>query len=224
MRFKNCPYLIYFHFYNFLTSFVKFAVKSFTDMDKYSGEEIINAFLHSNSKIIQDLYKSLYPMIRKFVLTNSGEESDIHDLVSESVYRFILTIQTNENFKLSCSFNTYIYSISRNIWLSKLKKNKIEVLYDTSTIDANVIDTHDIEEIIKDSKKYSLYLRHFSKISELCQKVIQMFLDKMSLAEIAKITGVTEDSAKQRNYDCKKKLIRSIMEDDEFSEIALNIY
>lgn len=195
-------------------------------MDKYSGEEIINAFLNSNSKIIKEVYNSLYPMVRKLVLTNSGKESDINDIVSETVLRFILNIQKNETFKLSCSFRTYIYSVSKNIWMSKLKvkRYKIEIFYDTITLEDNTIELYDLEEIAKDSKKYSLYLKHFAKISVLCQKVIQMFLDKMPLSEIAQTTGVTEDYAKQRNYECKKRLIKKIMDDADFSEIALNIY
>ena len=194
-------------------------------MDKYSGEEIINAFRTSNSKVIKDIYVIHHPMIRKLVLTNNGIEADIEDLLSDAITVFVLNIQKDKKFVLTCTFSTYIYSVCRKLWLNKIRnrKNNSEILYDTNTISENIIDDYDIDELITDSKKYLLYLKHFSKISELCQKVIQMFLDKISIAEIAIKTGVSEISAKQRNYDCKKKLISNIMDDAEFGELALNL-
>ena len=161
-------------------------------------------------------------MIRKLVISYKGNINEIEDLLGDALIAFLVKLEQDKEFKLTCSFSTFIYSICRNLLEYKLRHKNLysEKLYDTNTFGENIIDDYDIDLFINDSKKYRLYLYHFSKITELCQKIIQMFLDKMSIAEIAVTTGVTENSAKQRNYDCKNKLVAKIMNDPEFEEIA----
>lgn len=194
-------------------------------MENYSNDEIIKAFRDSDSKVLKNIYTIHYPTIRKLVLSNNGNVSEVEDLLSDALTAFLIKLNEDEAFVLTCSFSTFIYTICQNMWLNKLrfKKNYQEILCDTNKYSNTLAEELDIEEFIKDTKKHILYLRHFSKISELCQKVIQMFLDKISLSQIAIITGVTEGYAKSRNYYCKKILINNIMSDVEFKEISYNL-
>jgi RNA polymerase sigma factor (sigma-70 family) len=192
-------------------------------MSKYSSEEIINAFRNSNSKILEDLYVYCFPSIRKLILLNKGRLNDAEDIFADAMTLCFLKIRDNPDFTLNCAFETYIYSICRHMWIDKLKyqKNYKEVFYDTNALCNMLIDDFDIEEFIRDNKRHFLYLKHFAGISSLCQKVIQMFLNKMSLALIAKETGVTENFAKKRNYECKKSLIKKIYADSEYNDTKI---
>jgi RNA polymerase sigma factor (sigma-70 family) len=191
-------------------------------MHQYSTEEVINAFRTTDSKILEQIYIHSFPTIRKLILLNKGSASDAEDIFADAMTLCFIKVRDDAGFKLTCSFDTYIYSICRNIWLNKLKheKNYKEVFYDTNTLCAELADDYDLEAVNRNHQKHFLFLKHFAGISSVCQKVIRMFLDKISLAEIAKETGVTEKFAKKRNYECKKVLINRIMADTEYKNIV----
>ncbi|OFX59186.1 MAG: hypothetical protein A2046_02735 [Bacteroidetes bacterium GWA2_30_7] len=189
-------------------------------MEKYSNEQILDAFKTSESKILNDLYIIYYPMVRKLVKTNKGNDIDAQDLLSDALMAFMINYDINK-INLVCPFKTFIFAICSNIWANKIRHRRShpeELFYIDKYYDESIIDS-EIAGITQCSKKYLLYLKHFSKISELCQKILGMFLDQISLEQIAKETGVTEKYVRFRKFRCKKTLVDNIMSDSEFDEI-----
>ena len=61
------------------------------------------------------MYKEFFPSIRYLIKTNAGLEEDAEDIFQEALY-IILKKISEEDFELSSSFLTYLYSISKNLF------------------------------------------------------------------------------------------------------------
>lgn len=69
------------------------------------------------------------------------------------------------------------------------------------------------------NEQYKLYQIHFKRLSKDCQKILQLFLKKVSLTEIADEMGIDSmQFMKRKKYKCKEQLIRYIKSDPNFNE------
>ena len=69
---------------------------------------------------------------------------------------------------------------------------------------------HEVEQ----NERYTLYRKKFARLGADCQKLLGLFLDKVSMAEIMTRMGFGSVSyTKKRKFYCKKKLIELIEKD-----------
>ena len=85
-----------------------------------------------------------------------------------------------------------------------------------------IIETEEaglMEDILL-NEQYRLYRKHFRKLGKDCQKVLEMYFDKVSMAEIARRMGfASEGYAKKRKFKCKEKLIQLIKAVPSFKDL-----
>lgn len=189
-------------------------------MTKYSVEEILEGIRRNDFKVMQFIYKTFYTYVKYFIISNSGNEDDVKDIFQEALI-IIFRKLTEECLEISCTFKTYLYSVCRLLWLKQLKKRKMkgEVSIDNEEFIELSDETRDLSE---QTEKYKLYQKYFKKLSEDCQKVLTMSLEKTSLKKIAEVMGYkSEKYAKKRKYLCKEKLVNEIKKDPTFKELTL---
>ena len=74
--------------------------------------------------------------------------------------------------------------------------------------------------MVEKNEKYGLYQKHFNTLSTDCQKLLQLFFEKVPLKEIAGLMGYkSEKYAKKRKFKCKELLVNRIKQDTEFKKI-----
>jgi RNA polymerase sigma factor (sigma-70 family) len=157
------------------------------------------------------------------VSSNNGNEEDAEDLFQDSLLVIYKKIKANE-LELTCSFRTYLYSVSRNLWLQKLsKKMQMEDVFADSE-GYFVFDEHEISERNEaEIEKLRLYQQHFLTLSNDCQKVLILFMKKMSSKAIAQEMGFkNEKYAKTRKYLCKEELKKRIINDPKCQKFLSN--
>ena len=180
-------------------------------MANYSNEELLRGILRNNNLVLRHIYKSYYHKINAFVCHNSGDEDDANDIFQEAIIVIYRKIKDNTLQLDNCAFETYLYSVCRYLWLKHLEK---ESIYDD-----------DLDEVIRKNERYKLFQDHFQKLGKDCQKILQLFFDKVPLKQIADIMGLTSESyAKKRKHQCKEYLVRSIKQDTEYKNIIENGY
>jgi len=183
-------------------------------MIHYSDEAIIEGLRLRSDYIIKYIYQELFPMILFLVTKNNGSEEDAEDVFQDSLIIVFKKIKANE-FDLSCSFRTYLYSVSRNLWLQKLSKRK-QFSREFSDVETYITMTdYALSEKNQDEmEKFRLYQQHFLTLNDDCQKVLMLFMKKVSLRDIAIEMGYkTEKYAKTRKYLCKEELKKRIIND-----------
>jgi RNA polymerase sigma factor (sigma-70 family) len=189
-------------------------------MIRYSDEAIIEGLRLRKENIIKFVYREFFTMTRHLIINNSGTDQDAEDVFQDAlviVYKRIII----DELSLNSSLKTFFYSVCRNIWLQRLSKLKEQnhEFVDFESITA--IPEPSIEEIQNiENAKHKLYQTHFLNLSEDCQKVLQLFLKKISLREIASIMGYkTENYAKVRKYNCKEELKTRILNDPNYLKL-----
>jgi len=188
----------------------------------YADEAIIAGLKAKDITIIKYIYKQFLQQIRGLISTNSGTQMDTEDVFQDAlviIYQKIFS----ENLKLTCSFKTYLYSVCRHLWLQKL--NKREFSYDFKDLvnpdECQYLNT--LDEQLEEFEKYRLYQQHFLKLKQDDQKLLRLFINKISLKQIAHIMGYkSEKYAKVRKYICKEKLKNLILNDPQYLLIYQN--
>lgn len=177
---------------------------------------LINGFLENNSLILSKVYEESFPMIEKMVLNSGGITEQAEDVFQEAMivaYRKILS----GKFELRCKLSTYLYAVSKRIWVQEKRRNKrIHVAIDENT---------DMVEEPSQSEKHTLELleiidRHFAQLSPDCQKILRMHFNRVNIYDIQRTMGYDSSHyAMDRKYRCKKSLIKRIVNDPKFNSI-----
>lgn len=192
-------------------------------MANYTNEELLHGILRNDNLILQYIYKNFFYKISYFIKKNSGDDDDANDIFQEAIIIIYRKLKAND-LVLDCSFETYLYSVCRFLWLKQLEKRKTEKekIQDNHEFNADIYDNA-FESTVDMNEKYRLYQKHFKNLGTDCQKVLQMFFDKVPLKQIAQVMGFqSEKYAKKRKYKCKEYLVKSIKQDIEYKKILEN--
>lgn len=189
-------------------------------MIDYSNLELLNGIRRNDTIVLQYIYKNFYSKINFFIKKNSGDDDDANDVFQEAIIIIFRKLK-NDDLVLDCSFETYLYSVCRFLWLKQLEKRKLEKekIKDNHEYNEDIYDD-DLEKVVDLNERYRLYQKHFSNLGKDCQKVLQLYIDKVPLKNIAQIMGFkSEKYAKKRKFKCKDYLVKSIKQDLEYKKI-----
>lgn len=188
-------------------------------MHHYSEKDILDGIYNGDKDVLRYVYGEYYPTIQVLIFRNSGKDEDAEDIFQDTLMIIYQKVKNND-LKLECSFKTYFYSISRNLWLQKLDKNKISG--NPYTDIENFIELSDefmYEIFDEENEKIKLLQKHFLNLSKDCIKVLRLFLTKMPLKEIQEIMGFkTLKYTKTRKFLCKENLKKRIFNDPRYKK------
>jgi RNA polymerase sigma factor (sigma-70 family) len=189
-------------------------------MIDYSSLDLLNGIQRNDTIVLQHIYKTFYSNINFFIKKNSGDEEDANDIFQEAIIIIFRKLKANE-LVLDCTFETYLYSVCRFLWLKQLDKRRIEKekLKDNHEYHEDLYDDG-LDRVADLNERYRLYQKHFTNLGKDCQKILQLYFDKVPLKNIAQIMGFkSEKYAKKRKFKCKEYLINSIKQDLEYDKV-----
>ncbi|MDP3434606.1 MAG: sigma-70 family RNA polymerase sigma factor [Bacteroidota bacterium] len=189
-------------------------------MTDYTNLELLNGILRNDTIVLQFIYKNFYSKINFFIKKNNGDDDDANDIFQEAIIIIYRKLKANE-LALDCTFETYLYSICRFLWLKQLEKRKIEKesIKDNHEFKDEIYDDS-LEKVTDLNDRYRLYQKHFANLGKDCQKILQLYFDKVPLKTIAQMMGFkSEKYAKKRKFSCKEYLIKSVKQDLEYKNI-----
>lgn len=187
-------------------------------MVHYTVEAIIDGLKTSDNVVLEYVYRKYFPVVRFFVIKNSGTDEDAQDIFQEALILIYRRLK-EESLNLTCAFKTYLYSVCRILWLRQLEKRKIK----TDGLVDNQVFVHleeQVEDQAKEQERFRLYQKHFGTLRKDCQEILQLFLKKVPLKEIAKMVNISSEKyLKKRKYECKEMLIKRIQNDPTFKQL-----
>ncbi|MEN8123417.1 MAG: sigma-70 family RNA polymerase sigma factor [Bacteroidota bacterium] len=184
-----------------------------------NDEILIEGIKKQNEKVIAEIYNLFFPSVRQFIYRNNGSLDDARDIFNDAIVVVLLKAREN-TLDLKCSFKTYIYAICRNLWLKKIKSEKVDMIsyeeIEDTIYSAELIE----EELYNISRAHLLYQKHLVRMSSACQKLLESFLDGKSFREITEEMNFENESyARKRKYRCVKLLIKRIKSDPDYNTI-----
>jgi RNA polymerase sigma factor (sigma-70 family) len=190
-------------------------------MKNFTDEQIQKGILRNDSLVLQFIYKQFFYKVNNFVRNNSGNDDDASDIFQEAIIVIYRKLKEDSKALENRQFQLYLFSVCRFLWLKQLEKRKIEnervndsIPYQEDSYDDSFIET------VNKNERYSLYQKHFRNLGTDCQKIMQLFFDKVPLKQIAQVMGYkSEKYAKKRKYKCKELLIERIKQDSQYKKI-----
>ncbi|MDZ4840122.1 MAG: sigma-70 family RNA polymerase sigma factor [Bacteroidota bacterium] len=169
-----------------------------------SDDLIINQLKKGDQKMLILLQKRNLSTIRAYVTRNQGDQSDAEDLLQESLI-IVWEKVRNTDFQLTAKLDTYIFAISKNLWLKTLRKmgrmvsHSFEEDHYSHLADNTPDYSDDNATIVSD---------FMNKIGETCKQLLTLFYyEKMDMEKIAaQLNFANAQTAKAKKYQCKKKL------------------
>lgn len=138
------------------------------------------------------------------VQRNNGNEEDALDIFQEGLIALWTNISQGK-FKVQdkAKISTYLYTLCRNIWISRLRKKK----YTQPFEDNPKVQVAEVEDMTEYHERINKLEQDFEKLGEACKKLLTLFYyQKASLKEIAESMNLTEKTAKNTKYRCMKNL------------------
>ncbi len=177
-------------------------------VDKLDDErELLRGLSANDAVAIEEIYRNNFGAIQALIIKNGGNSEDASDLFQEAMVVLFQNSQS-DSFVLTSSLKTYLYSVSRRLWLKKLQKEKRLYLTTTDVLSDIVPVEDDLETYERKSERLELLELALEKIGEPCRSLLKAFyIDKKSMPEIATLFGYTNSAnAKTQKYKCLMRL------------------
>jgi RNA polymerase sigma factor (sigma-70 family) len=166
---------------------------------------LLQGLAKNDRKAIETIYKDNYNLVQALVINNNGTSEDAKDIFQEAMIVLYEKVQSG-TFELNCQIKTFVYSVSRRLWLKRLmQQNRF-----------NISDGHEEsisvdEEMVEHEKRnteFTMMERAMSGLGEPCKSLLEAFyLQKKSMQEIAGSFGYTNsENAKNQKYKCLMRL------------------
>ena len=168
-----------------------------------TDQTIIQELKKGNSIVFENLYRH-FPIIRTHILKNNGSEEDAKDIFQNALIVFYKKA-ISPQFELTSKISTYLFSVSKNLWLDVLKSKKTTL--------------NNIPEISSEYQEDepSLPIENYiaNKINELGEPCISILVmhsyNNLSMAEIThKLGYANEHTTRQQKYKCLQRLKKLI--------------
>jgi len=167
---------------------------------------LLQGLAQSDKKAIETIYRRNYNMIQSLVVNNSGSADDAKDIFQETMIVLYEKVRSG-TFELNCLIKTYVYSVSRRLWLKRLQQMNryapaFDGLQDTVPVD------EEIEENERINNEFQVMEKAIHSLGEPCKSLLEAYyLDKKNMQDIALSFGYTNaDNAKNQKYKCLMRL------------------
>ena len=193
-----------------------FTITKTACMQHQPQQKIFADPLTKNQIDYKSVYTSCFPMVRSMVLKHGGTTDDARDIFQDSIL-VLFQNSAREQFHLTVSNCTYLYSIARNKWLKHVrdtgKITSLEMSGDHSDGSDGYYDDQKRE-------RQRLLVKHLNLLNDRCRKILKHFFEGVPGEEIAQTMDFSSYEyyrvAKNR---CTEGLKQSMQKDRAFNEL-----
>ena len=180
---------------------------------EFTDAELIQA-LGSDAKpdaAIRFLYRAQFRITASYIRQNSGTIEDAEDIFQEVVLVFI-EILKKDKFRGESSVSTFLYALTRNIWLNELNKRDKSKKRDKKFEIGRGTTDLDVSHVIANREMNIQLMELVDKLGETCRKILLAFyFESRSMREIlTSLKYENEQVVRNKKYKCLKQLEQMI--------------
>lgn len=155
-------------------------------------------------KQIEKLYPRLHRSMKAYL---AGSGIEVEDILQET---FLKAYKNLDQFEGKSNMYTWLYSIARNQCIDEFRKRKFEskrssVPVEEFELKSNLYAPEDQNEETR------LLKEAIAKLPELLRSIVVMkSIDGLSYPEISEVTGINEQTLKNRMFRARKQLAVSL--------------
>ena len=170
-------------------------------MNINTDNDLLEKLKEENRAPFEILYKFYFPVVSSYIRQNKGNREDAEDIFQETIMVLFQKVR-QPGFVLSSSLKTYIFSISRNLWLKRLRDNKLTAVDD---FESYMLQGEPFEiEIVPQKTKEEKLTFWLSQVTEHCQRVLKaIFFHNQPMVKLMQKMGwKNKHTAANQQYKC----------------------
>lgn len=169
-------------------------------------QALLKGLAGNNREAVETIYRAHYSMVQTLVINNSGTSDDARDIFQETIIVLYEKAKSG-SFELHAQLKTYIYAVSRRLWLKKLQQNQ-RFSVDLANAPESIATEEDVDMYEHRTKDFEMMEQALQHLGEPCKEILESYyLRKKNMTEIAKEFGYTNaDNAKNQKYKCLMRL------------------
>ncbi|WP_170137764.1 RNA polymerase sigma factor [Chitinophaga dinghuensis] len=174
-------------------------------MQKISDNTLLDLLKREDNASFTTLYQCCFPTVAAYILNNHGKKEDAEDIFQEAVIVLLQKVRTPD-FQLTASLRTYLFSISRNLWLKQLRDNKLIPMEDMTIYQpAETLPTLSLHPEKSREEKVQSWI---SRITGHCQRILKaifIYQEPMDLL-MKKMGWKNKHTAANQQYKCLQQI------------------
>ena len=174
--------------------------------DSTDEKALLKGLAINDRRSVETIYKLFYNMVQTLIINNNGSADDARDIFQETVIVLYEKAKSG-SFELNCQLKTYVYSVSRRLWLKKLQQQQ-KYIPNLIGLDETVPVEEEVDNHSLRNSEFQMMEKALLHLGEPCRSLIEAFyLQKKSMTDIASHFGYTNaDNAKNQKYKCLMRL------------------
>ena len=160
----------------------------------------------SEKKAVETIYRENYNMVQSLIINNNGSSDDAKDIFQEAMIVLYEKVRSGA-FELNCQIKTFVYSVSRRLWLKRLQQQN-RYAASNDSIEMVVAVEEDLEDHEQRNAEFEMMEKAINSLGEPCKSLLEAYyLQKQNMQVIAANFGYTNaDNAKNQKYKCLIRL------------------
>jgi len=180
---------------------------------KFSDKSLIEGIRLQDDKALKYIYNTYYQMVKNHVQRNSGDSSDVDEVMQESVIVLYRQI-TDDKMDLTSDLKGYFFGISRMVWNNLLRQKQKHSALEIDVTDEGSAIYEDNSQVLE-----KVIEKAMAKLKPDCREVILLFSQGIGYCEIAdRLKLKSEEYARRKKYLCKEALMELIKNDPEYRD------
>ena len=167
---------------------------------------LLEGLAASDRKAVETIYQENFNMVQSLVINNNGSADDAKDIFQETMIVLYEKVRSG-SFELNCQIKTFVYSVSRRLWLKRLQQqNRYAAPGDN--MEAVVPVEEELEAHEQRNTEFEMMEKAINNLGEPCKSLLEAYyLQKQNMQVIAASFGYTNaDNAKNQKYKCLMRL------------------
>ena len=167
---------------------------------------LLKGLAEGDKRTIEIIYKDHFNMIQSLIINNNGSADDAKDIFQEAMIVLYEKVRSG-SFELNCQLKTYLYSVSKRLWLKKLSANNRYVI-SGADLEPSFPVEEEVEAHEKRDAEFDMMEKAIASLGEPCKSLLEAYyLNKQNMQVIAATFGYTNaDNAKNQKYKCLVRL------------------
>jgi RNA polymerase sigma factor (sigma-70 family) len=186
----------------------------------HPDQQYIEALLHNNSTLLQQLYENHAGKIKAMVLKNNGTEADAADIFQEALVAIYQRAKKGK-FVLTCPLDAYLYLVCKNRWINELNKRGTRKVTFTDTEGYNFGEDSFKEAEVANNQyeRRNLLLEKVKELGSGCRQILELSWSGLPMDEVAKKLQNTYGYVRKKKSECMAKLIALVKASPRFATL-----
>jgi RNA polymerase sigma factor (sigma-70 family) len=169
-------------------------------------QDLLKGLAIGDKQTIELIYRDHYNLIQSLIINNNGSADDAKDIFQEAMIVLYEKVRSG-SFELNCQLKTYLYSVSKRLWLKKLSANNRYVI-SGADLEPSFPVEEEVEAHEKRDAEFDMMEKAIASLGEPCKSLLEAYyLNKQNMQVIAATFGYTNaDNAKNQKYKCLVRL------------------